>query len=637
MAKADTKNRRKRLSKVVNNEPVEDEENPTTGEQSESVSSAEHLAMIEDDGNKNVARRETPEEDGDRQESEVVYKVKGSRAPTVTVSRKMNNEGDEEKQTATDEVTAKNMMDKDSEMETVTYEVKGSTVTTVSVSWEKEDEAKRTDANDQMTADEMMDKGETITTVERVITVEEAPKEKKQEQEIQEIEEPEDKQEVQIDTVESEENESSPTVTACEEKNEEEESDDIKMEANESETVVTKTAVKGKRKAESTVTTSPPKKVKLINDGYCLYIGNLKKSTKFEELKNSLATYFMTHSLLVQDIRLARSKTHAHVDLASQMDLTKALTLNGEKVLGQPLKIRKAKVKVEEEVKVKDPLRKKKAKDARCLFLKNVPHTATKQDILKLFPKATAVRFFDGAESPKKGIAFVEFQNKAIAERAQRKGQKAKIQGQVLIVDTVNKPNKPEMNKANNDTKSNTKAAPPPNKILFVSNLSEHVTEENLKKVYQTAINITIPKNNRKSRGLAFVEFATVEDAEKAMQSSQNVKIRKRKIKVQFYLKPRPQAASVLSKTLFVKGLAEKTTAQTLKSAFEGALSAKVIVDKDTGVSKKFGFVDFKTEEACKSAKDAFEDCEIEGSKVTVLYARPRPIRRVLEEPMGGH
>ncbi|XP_030016652.1 nucleolin-like isoform X2 [Sphaeramia orbicularis] len=590
MAKADTKNRRKRLSKVVNNEPVEDEENPTTGEQSESVSSAEHLAMIEDDGNKNVARRETPEEDGDRQESEVVYKVKGSRAPTVTVSRKMNNEGDEEKQTATDEVTAKNMMDKDSEMETVTYEVKGSTVTTVSVSWEKEDEAKRTDANDQMTADEMMDKaGETITTVERVITVEEAPKEKKQEQEIQEIEEPEDKQ------------------------------------------------VKGKRKAESTVTTSPPKKVKLINDGYCLYIGNLKKSTKFEELKNSLATYFMTHSLLVQDIRLARSKTHAHVDLASQMDLTKALTLNGEKVLGQPLKIRKAKVKVEEEVKVKDPLRKKKAKDARCLFLKNVPHTATKQDILKLFPKATAVRFFDGAESPKKGIAFVEFQNKAIAERAQRKGQKAKIQGQVLIVDTVNKPNKPEMNKANNDTKSNTKAAPPPNKILFVSNLSEHVTEENLKKVYQTAINITIPKNNRKSRGLAFVEFATVEDAEKAMQSSQNVKIRKRKIKVQFYLKPRPQAASVLSKTLFVKGLAEKTTAQTLKSAFEGALSAKVIVDKDTGVSKKFGFVDFKTEEACKSAKDAFEDCEIEGSKVTVLYARPRPIRRVLEEPMGGH
>ena len=52
-------------------------------------------------------------------------------------------------------------------------------------------------------------------------------------------------------------------------------------------------------------------------------------------------------------------------------------------------------------------------------------------------------------------------------------------------------------------------------------------------------------------------------------------------------------SSSVPLKTLIVMGLAKKTTAETLKSAFEGALSARVTVDKEKGVSKgciKFSF-----------------------------------------------
>lgn len=43
------------------------------------------------------------------------------------------------------------------------------------------------------------------------------------------------------------------------------------------------------------------------------------------------------------------------------------------------------------------------AKDARCLFVKNLPNKATKQDILKIFHKAIAVRFPGGTEDPRKG------------------------------------------------------------------------------------------------------------------------------------------------------------------------------------------------------------------------------------------
>ena len=39
-------------------------------------------------------------------------------------------------------------------------------------------------------------------------------------------------------------------------------------------------------------------------------------------------------------------------------------------------------------------------------------------------------------------------------------------------------------------------------------------------------------------------------------------------------------------KSLIIGNLSEKTTAETLKSAFEGALTARVAVDKETGASK---------------------------------------------------
>lgn len=41
-------------------------------------------------------------------------------------------------------------------------------------------------------------------------------------------------------------------------------------------------------------------------------------------------------------------------------------------------------------------------KDSKCLYLKNVPYTTTKEDLLRIF-KAVDVRFPGGTEGPKKG------------------------------------------------------------------------------------------------------------------------------------------------------------------------------------------------------------------------------------------
>ncbi|XP_076000641.1 nucleolin-like [Genypterus blacodes] len=406
-------------------------------------------------------------------------------------------------------------------------------------------------------------------------------------------------------------------VTSEEKKCEEGEDNEVKKGISSSDQNVKKAvaSVKGKRKAESTIEASPPKKRKAINDGFCLYVGNLNFSKTHEEVKTSLASYFMTQSLLVQDIRLDRSKKHAFVDMASEMDLTKALALNGETILDKPLKMAKAKVKYEDEVKVKAPREDKKAKDARTLFVKNIPLTATKTDIHKIFSKSTAMRFLGGTEGPSKGVAFVEFKNQAMAEKSLEKRQGATLQEQVLIVERVGEKHDPKTEEAPAEPE------PLPNNTLFVHNIPFNVKEKQLQKVFQKAVSINIPQSNGKRKGIAFVQFSSVADAAEALQSSQNTKISQRELKVQF---SKEADTKVLPKTLIVMGLAQKTTVETLQGAFEGAVRARVTLDKDTGLSKGFGFVDFESEENCQAAKKAMEDCEIDGKKVTVTFAKPK-------------
>ncbi|OGE89735.1 MAG: hypothetical protein A2722_03540 [Candidatus Doudnabacteria bacterium RIFCSPHIGHO2_01_FULL_50_11] len=85
---------------------------------------------------------------------------------------------------------------------------------------------------------------------------------------------------------------------------------------------------------------------------------------------------------------------------------------------------------------------------------------------------------------------------------------------------------------------------------------------------------------------------------------------------------------------LYVGGLPYTTTDDGLKTAFAAAgnvTSASVIMDKMTGRSKGFGFVEMATEEEANKAVEMFNGNEIEGRKVRVDIARPmteRPPRR---------
>jgi cold-inducible RNA-binding protein len=78
---------------------------------------------------------------------------------------------------------------------------------------------------------------------------------------------------------------------------------------------------------------------------------------------------------------------------------------------------------------------------------------------------------------------------------------------------------------------------------------------------------------------------------------------------------------------LYVGGLAYEVDDAKLTELFSKAgkvNSASVIVDRYSGRSRGFGFVEMATPEEAKKAIEMFNDYELEGRKIIVNIARPR-------------
>jgi cold-inducible RNA-binding protein len=81
-----------------------------------------------------------------------------------------------------------------------------------------------------------------------------------------------------------------------------------------------------------------------------------------------------------------------------------------------------------------------------------------------------------------------------------------------------------------------------------------------------------------------------------------------------------------MAKKLYVGGLPYSTTDDQLKEAFSKAgtvSSALIIMDKMTGRSKGFGFVEMASDDEAQAAMDMWHDKEFGGRRLTVNEARP--------------
>ena len=90
---------------------------------------------------------------------------------------------------------------------------------------------------------------------------------------------------------------------------------------------------------------------------------------------------------------------------------------------------------------------------------------------------------------------------------------------------------------------------------------------------------------------------------------------------------PEKERSTTMSKKLFVGGLAWATTDETLRAGFEsfGPISeARVILERDSGRSRGFGFVTFDNDADADTAIEAMNGQELDGRAIRVNEAQSR-------------
>lgn len=82
-----------------------------------------------------------------------------------------------------------------------------------------------------------------------------------------------------------------------------------------------------------------------------------------------------------------------------------------------------------------------------------------------------------------------------------------------------------------------------------------------------------------------------------------------------------------MSSKIYVGNLPYSVTDSTLESNFAefgSVSSAKVMMDRETGRSKGFGFVEMASAEVAQAAIKALNGMSVDGRSITVNLARPR-------------
>ena len=193
-----------------------------------------------------------------------------------------------------------------------------------------------------------------------------------------------------------------------------------------------------------------------------------------------------------------------------------------------------------------------------------------------------------------------------------------------------------DKNQSKNVSQSNTSDC----SELFVKNLSWGTDEDKLYNHFSqfgTVENVKVlyDKYTGKARGLAFVQFSSRAEAEAANKQTNEVDGRT----LQTFFSDqkdsgKSQNAGGFQKsnysgekfTVFVGNLGFKTTENTVKTFFKdcgNVVDVRIALDRDTGRSKGFCYVDFDTSEAVEKAKSkAGQQLDGRDIRVDSSYAK---------------
>lgn len=86
----------------------------------------------------------------------------------------------------------------------------------------------------------------------------------------------------------------------------------------------------------------------------------------------------------------------------------------------------------------------------------------------------------------------------------------------------------------------------------------------------------------------------------------------------------------ILGKKLYVGNLSYSTSESSLRNLFQAygnVVSAKIITDRDSGVSKGFGFVEMGSDDEANAAINGTNGIDLDGRQIKVNEAMDKPRR----------
>ncbi|XP_052779086.1 nucleolin-like [Mya arenaria] len=246
-------------------------------------------------------------------------------------------------------------------------------------------------------------------------------------------------------------------------------------------------------------------------------------------------------------------------------------------------------------------------------------------DTLKEFFEANDVEVHNPRKIGFKRFGYVDVLPKDLEKALEVNGKE--LNGEPIRIDR----SKP---KGGTETANDGRMQGGDSKTLFVKNLKETVTEDQLREFFtgETITEIRLPKKrDGLCKGFGYVVFDTEETLERMMKEKQNQELDGETVFLDYTDQKSQHAGGGgkskefgPSKVLFVRNLAFQVTEDELKEIFDGCKACR-IPPNEYGQSKGFGFVEFETQETAEKAKADKDGLEIHGREVQLAFANDKP------------
>jgi len=189
---------------------------------------------------------------------------------------------------------------------------------------------------------------------------------------------------------------------------------------------------------------------------------------------------------------------------------------------------------------------------------------------------------------------------------------------------------------------------------LFVGNLGYSVDEAALADHFGEcgaigSARIITERDTGRSKGFGYVDFSTSEGLDKALETMQDTDLGGRPVNISRANERPPKGGGrdrgagggfgggggggggggtqAPSNTLFVGNLAFDSTEDSLGGAFQGCgqvTSVRIITDKESGMSRGFGYVEFSSSEEAGKALETMNGTDVDGRSLRLDYASVR-------------